>query len=89
MKKVLFIGNQATPILTICLRWSRSLPTRPGEELHVTMLTKGGMDFAWHQKQEQTAFNLRYGGYDFCVLQQAAHSFSRAGGTLRGDKGNL
>lgn len=74
MKKVLFIGNSHT-YFNDMPQMVKELASAAGEELHVTMLTKGGMDFAWHQKQEQTAFNLRYGGYDFCVLQQAAHPF--------------
>lgn len=86
MKKVLFIGNSHT-YFNDMPQMVRELACAAGEEIHVTMLTKGGMDFAWHQQQEQTAFNLRYGGYDFCVLQQAAHPFSGVEALSQGAKG--
>ena len=44
-----------------------------GIDMHVTMLTRGGMGLDWHMKQEQTRFNIRYGGYDAVVLQHTAH----------------
>ena len=86
MKKVLFIGNSHT-YFNDMPQMVKELANAAGEELHVTMLTKGGMDFAWHRKQEQTAFNLRYGGYDFCVLQQAAHPFPGQEALSEGAKG--
>ena len=47
MKKVLFIGNSHT-YFNDMPQMVKELANAAGEELHVTMLTKGGMDFAWH-----------------------------------------
>ncbi|MGI5894091.1 MAG: hypothetical protein ACOX6P_05805 [Candidatus Merdivicinus sp.] len=75
MKKILFIGNSHTYFNDMPQMLSE-LYRMAGEDVHVTMLTQGGMTLDWHCQQEQTAFNLRYGGYDFCILQQAAHPFA-------------
>jgi len=70
--KVLFIGNSHTyfndmPAIfqEICENYEM--------EVHVTMLTKGGMGLDYHARQEQVRFNIRYGGYDVVVLQHTAH----------------
>ena len=74
MKKILFIGNSHT-YFNDMPQMVRELFACAEEPVSVTMLTHGGMTLDWHCKQEQTAFNLRFGGYDYCVLQQAAHPF--------------
>lgn len=74
MKKLLFIGNSHT-YFNDMPQMARELAACAGEEAAITMLTHGGMTLDWHFHQEQTRFNLLYGGYDFCVLQQAAHPF--------------
>lgn len=74
MKTILFVGNSHTYFHDMP-QMVRELAARAGEETAVTMLTHGGMTLDWHFHQEQTRFNLLYGGYDFCVLQQAAHPF--------------
>ena len=70
--KILFIGNSHTyfndmPALV------KALCAQRGIDAHITMLTKGGMGLDWHLKQEQTLFNIRYGAYDYVVLQHTAH----------------
>ena len=42
-------------------------------EMHVTMLTKGGMGLEYHADNEQTRFNILFGDYDFIILQHVAH----------------
>ncbi len=74
MKKILFIGNSHT-YFNDMPRMVQELFLLSGEAAEVTMLTLGGMRLDWHLKNEQTAFNLRYGNYDYCVLQQSAHPF--------------
>lgn len=75
MKKILFVGNSHT-YFNDMPQMVREIAQAAGEKVHVTMLTRGGMTLDWHRQQEQTAFNLRYGEYDFCVLQDAAHPFA-------------
>ena len=70
--KVLFIGNSHTYFNDMPALF-QSLCAEKGFSVHVTMLTKGGMGLDYHLKQEQTLFNIRYGGYDYVVLQHNAH----------------
>jgi hypothetical protein len=70
--KVLFIGNSHTYFNDMPGIFKR-LCAEKGKDVHVTMLTKGGMGLDYHLKQEQTHFNIRYGEYDYVVLQHTAH----------------
>ncbi|MBR3928155.1 MAG: hypothetical protein IKJ65_04040 [Clostridia bacterium] len=70
--KVLFIGNSHTYYNDMPALFKR-LCAENGKDVHVTMLTKGGMGLDYHAKQEQTRFNILYGGYDAVVLQHTAH----------------
>lgn len=74
MKKILFIGNSHT-FYNDMVRMVQELFLLSGERIEVTMLTQGGMNLEWHKNNPQTAFNLRYGNYDYCILQQKAHPF--------------
>lgn len=74
--RVLWIGNSHTffhdmPELTALLYKAGT-----NKELEVTMLTHPGVDWSWHMEQYyEIRFNLKYGHYDFCILQQVAHPF--------------
>ena len=70
--KVLFIGNSHTYFNDMPALF-KSICGQHGVDAHVVMLTKGGMGLDYHLKQEQTRFNIRYGGYDYVVLQHTAH----------------
>ena len=70
--KFLFIGNSHTYFNDMPGIFQQ-LCRENGIDAHVTMLTKGGMGLDWHMTQEQTRFNIRYGGYDYVILQHAAH----------------
>lgn len=72
MMKTLFIGNSHTYFNDMPGIF-QSLCKEHGIDMHVTMLTRGGMGLDWHMKQEQTRFNILYGGYDYVVLQHTAH----------------
>ncbi len=74
--KVLWIGNSHTffhdmPQLTALLYEAGTKET-----LEVTMLTQPGKDWEWHIEQYfEIRFALKYGHYDYCILQQVAHPF--------------
>lgn len=70
--KVLFIGNSHTYFNDMPALF-KAFAAQKGLEAQVTMLTKGGMGLDYHLKQEQTLFNIRYGEYDYVVLQHTAH----------------
>lgn len=70
--KVLFIGNSHTYFNDMPALF-KAFCLQRGVEAQVTMLTKGGMGLDYHLKQEQTLFNIRYGDYDYVVLQHTAH----------------
>ena len=54
-----------------------------GEKPTVTMLAYSGRDLDWHRKEYfSLRFNLMYGKYDYCVIQQAAHPYPPAEKTL-------
>lgn len=70
--RVLFIGNSHTYFNDMPALF-RAFCAQRGIDAQVTMLTKGGMGLDYHLRQEQTLFNIRYGEYDFVVLQHTAH----------------
>ena len=72
--KVLFIGNSHTyfndmPYLFAGLCAARGVNVQP------TMLTRGGECLKNHAVSEQVLFNIRYGEYDLCVLQEVESAF--------------
>lgn len=81
--KILFLGNSHTyfhdmPELFACFAEKTT-----GEKPFITMLAYSGRDLAWHRREYfSLRFNLMYGGYDFCVIQQAAHPYPPTEQTL-------
>ena len=74
--KVLFVGNSHTYFNDMPALFARFAELTTGERPEVTMLAYSGRDWAWHRKEYYALrFNLMYGGYDYCVLQQAAHPY--------------
>ena len=61
--KVLFIGNSHTYYNDMPHLFAE-IAAYNGVELEVTMLTKGGMGFDYHVKEQQVRFNILYGKYD-------------------------
>ena len=72
--KVLFIGNSHTYFNDMPAIF-RAICAGSGVDAHVVMLTRGGMGLDYHVRQEQTRFNILYGGYDYIVLQSKASNF--------------
>ena len=72
--KILFIGNSHTyfhdlPALT-------ALKAKEDDyECDVTMLAHGGWYLHQHVKEPDVRFNIRYGQYDYVVLQEHSHPF--------------
>ena len=75
--RVLFIGNSHTYFNDMPKTFQEIMGQLTGEEPEVVMLAYSYKDLAWHMKSEYFAvrFNLMYGGYDYCVMQQGAHPF--------------
>ena len=74
--KILFIGNSHTYFndmpATFASQWERVRGERP----EVTMLAYSGRSLQWHETEYfSVRFNLLYGHYDYCVIQQQAHPF--------------
>ena len=70
--KTLFIGNSHTYFNDLPELY-RQICEKNGIDMHITMLTKGGIGFEEHIQNEQTRFNILFGRYDFVILQHKAH----------------
>lgn len=84
MKKLLFIGNSHTYVNALPHLVAELYRIYEGEEVLPVMLTQGGVTLRWHAEQSQTGFNIRYGHYDYIVMQQATHPFDGAECLRRG-----
>lgn len=85
--KVLFVGNSHTFFNDMPELFSRFVRLTTGEKPEVVMLAYGGRDYLWHRKEYfAVRFNLMYGQYDYCVLQQAAHPYPPREDTLENGK---
>ena len=70
--KYLFIGNSHTYFNDMPHLFAQLAQTEDND-VHVTMLTRGGMGFPYHLSNEEAPFNIRYGNYDYVILQHVAH----------------
>ena len=83
--KVLFIGNSHTYFNDMPAVFSAFWETNTGEKPDVTMLAYSYRDLAWHGSEYfALRFNILYGSYDFCIIQQQAHPFPGKEKTLAG-----
>ena len=81
--KVLFVGNSHTYFNDMPELFARFVEKTTGEKPEVVMLAYSGRDWAWHRKEYfSLRFNLVHGGYDYCVIQQAAHPYPPIESTL-------
>ncbi len=72
--KVLFIGNSHTFYNDMPQIFADICKER-GKDVEVTMQAHGGVTYGWHNSQlTELRFALMYGGFDYIVMQQAAHS---------------
>ena len=72
--KLLFIGNSHT-YYNAMPQIVQELLVATGGKAHVTMLAAGGKNLAYHATAQNTAFNIRFGGYDFVIAQEKAGGF--------------
>lgn len=85
--KVLFIGNSHTFFND--MPYTFSLLAKEGQNVEVdsVMLAHPGRTFEWHLKEFfEIRYNLLYGNYDYCVIQQGAHPFPGYKESLEGGK---
>lgn len=81
--KVLFLGNSHTFFNDMPELFARFAEKTTGEKPEVVMLAYPGRDLDWHRKEYfAMRFNLMHGGYDYCVIQQAAHPYPPIESTL-------
>lgn len=83
--RFLFVGNSHTYFndmpQTFADLWEGSFADKP----EVTMLAYSGRSLQWHSDEYfALRFNLLYGGFDACVIQQCAHPFPGYEATLAG-----
>ena len=72
--RILFIGNSHTyynDLPAILQRIARE----DGYEVEVTMIAHGGWYLRQHVAEPDVPFNIRYGRYDYVVLQEHSHPF--------------
>ena len=72
--KVLFLGNSHT-FFNDMPQIFKNICAEKGKDVEVGMLAHPGVTYGWHYKQfTDLRFALMWGGYDYIVMQQAAHS---------------
>ena len=72
--RILFIGNSHTYMHDLPARVAQ-LAKEAGYECDVTMLAHPGWYLCQHVKEPESRFNIKYGHYDYVVLQEHAHPF--------------
>lgn len=83
--KILFIGNSHTYFNDMPAVFSAFWEVNTGKRADVTMLAYSYRDLAWHNSEYfALRFNILYGNYDFCIIQQQAHPFPGKEKTLAG-----
>ena len=81
--KVLFLGNSHTFFHDMPALFARFAEATTGEKAEVVMLAYSGRDLDWHRREYfSLRFNLMYGGYDYCIIQQAAHPYPPVESTM-------
>ncbi|MBQ6065882.1 MAG: hypothetical protein IJK89_03595 [Clostridia bacterium] len=72
---ILLIGNSHTYVNDMPALVREMAESASGEECHAFMLAYSGRSLKWHIEEEYFSerFNILYGGYDYCVIQEQAH----------------
>lgn len=74
MNKLLFIGNSHTYYKN--LPWIfKAVCKQKNIDVQIFMITSPGVDWNWHLNNHCTLLNIKFGGYDFVVMQQKSHPF--------------
>lgn len=85
--RVLFLGNSHTYFNDMAASFTEFYEILTGENAEVTALMHPCKNFEWHMKEYyEVRFNLMYGNYDYCIMQQAAHPFQGEGTTIEDGK---
>ena len=72
--RILFIGNSHTYVNGVPAL-VRDLAASDGYEVDVTMIAHGGWYLWQHVQEPDVPFNIKYGHYDYVVLQEHSHPF--------------
>ena len=72
--RILFIGNSHTYVNDMPAIF-QEIAEAEGYQVEVTMLAQSRFYLLEHVQMPDTAFNIRYGNYDYVVLQEHAHPF--------------
>ena len=72
--KILFIGNSHTYYHDLPA-WVAQMAREEGYECDVTMLAHGGWYLRQHADEPDVRFNIKFGHYDYVVLQEHSHPF--------------
>lgn len=80
MQRVLFIGNSHTyfndmPFLFQSMTQSGQAKADGIPGAFATMIVHGGRLLSEHIREPEVQYNIKYGAYDYVVVQQAAHPF--------------
>ncbi len=74
--KILFIGNSHTFFNDMPETFADAAEAISGSRPETVMLAYGGRSLKWHSDEYfAMRYNLMYGGYDYCIIQQQAHPF--------------
>ena len=81
---MLFVGNSHTYMNDMPYLFAQVYEKTAGRRADVTMQAFSGRRLSWHLEEFLSLrFALMYGGFDYCVIQQAAHPFPPEEETLR------
>ncbi|NCB33728.1 MAG: hypothetical protein EOM64_07590 [Erysipelotrichia bacterium] len=74
--KILFVGNSHTYFNDMPHLFSTMMEQGTGSYAEADMLAYSGRDLQWHRQEYfSLRYQLLYGHYDWCIIQQAAHPF--------------
>ena len=79
--KILFIGNSHTYYHDLPA-WVALMAKEEGYECDVTMLAHGGWYLHQHVEEPDVRFNIRFGHYDYVVMQEHSHPFDDVPGYI-------
>ena len=85
--KVLFIGNSHTYMNDMPSLFSHIYEKTTGCKVNSVMLAYSARSLEWHLKEYLSLrYNILYGKYDYCIIQQRAHPFPSEEETLKDGK---
>ena len=82
--KILFVGNSHTYMNDMPKLVSDMIENTTGQPCEVFMLAYSGRSLKWHMAEEYFSerFNILYGQYDYCVIQEQAHPMTDESDTI-------